>query len=251
MLKVFLLDPIREIFEGRHVCSLGPFGAALVGGGISAVGSILGGSKAADATENAARMSTEEQRRQFDIAREDIRPYREAGTESLSVLRSLLGLGGVAPDYSTFTQQPDYKFAQEQGEQAILRNLAATGDLRSGEAGKALTTFGQGLASQKFADYYNRLAGLAGVGATQTANLNALGANVAGNIGNTLMAAGGSRASSYLNTGNAVADFAGGAANNYIFSNYLKQIQSLAPSIPAAQAGNPGWGSGAFSYAPD
>ena len=54
-----------------------------------------------------------------------------------------------------------YKFAFKQGNEAVNRNLAAKGLLKSGNRLSALTEFGQGLASQQYGAEADRLAGIA------------------------------------------------------------------------------------------
>lgn len=57
-----------------------------------------------------------------------------------------------------------YKFAFEQGNEAVNRNLAAKGMLKSGNRLAELTKFGQGLASQQYGAEADRLAKLYGIG---------------------------------------------------------------------------------------
>lgn len=57
-----------------------------------------------------------------------------------------------------------YKFAFDQGNEAINRNLAAKGLLKSGNRLAELTKFGQGLASQQYGSEADRLAKLYGIG---------------------------------------------------------------------------------------
>ena len=54
-----------------------------------------------------------------------------------------------------------YKFAFKQGNEAVNRNLAAKGLLKSGNRLSALAEFGQGLASQQYGAEADRLAGIA------------------------------------------------------------------------------------------
>jgi len=54
-----------------------------------------------------------------------------------------------------------YKFALNQGNEAVNRNLAAKGLLKSGNRLAELTKFGQGLASQQYGQEADRLANLA------------------------------------------------------------------------------------------
>lgn len=69
---------------------------------LSVAGPLISGMMGADAAEDAAntqaqstRESIAEQRRQFDLNRSDLAPYRGAGGAAVSRLRDLLGLGGA------------------------------------------------------------------------------------------------------------------------------------------------------------
>ena len=57
-----------------------------------------------------------------------------------------------------------YKFALGQGQEAVNRNLAAKGLLKSGNRLAELTKFGQGLASQQYGQEADRLGRLYGIG---------------------------------------------------------------------------------------
>lgn len=103
-----------------------------------------------------------------------------------------------APDYSAFFESPDYRFALEQGEQGIARNQAARGNLFSGGAGKELSRFNQGLATQQFGNYTNNLARLAGIGANSTNQLGGQLQNTGNALATGLRDTGDARASGYL-----------------------------------------------------
>ena len=67
----------------------------------SAVSGLLGADSAGDAANAAANAQTQaaatataEQRRQFDLNRQDLAPYREAGSAAIGRLRQLMGLSG-------------------------------------------------------------------------------------------------------------------------------------------------------------
>lgn len=175
-------------------------GAAVVGAGAQ----IISGNKAAKAQRQAADMSVAEQRRQYDTTRADFAPWRQAGSGALDMLSRAYGIGGQAPDMTAFTASPGYQFRFDQGLQAVDRGAAARGLLHSGAAVKAEQRFGQGLASSEFGDWWNRLAGVAGVGQQATGQTAAAGANAANNISNAYTQAGNARASSYANTGSAI-----------------------------------------------
>lgn len=65
-----------------------PMGAAIAG---SAVLGAMSSANAADAQEASAAMSTAEQRRQYDLTRQDQAPWREAGLQGLNKLAYLMG----------------------------------------------------------------------------------------------------------------------------------------------------------------
>lgn len=183
-------------------------GAAIVVGAYGASQQAKAGEKGAAAQQQAAAMSTEEQRRQYDLTRQDQMPFLEAGYDALR--RQQAALSG---DFSGFQSSPDYAYAVQQGQQALDRSAAARGGFMGGGADADRIALGQGLASQNFSNYWNRLAGRAGQGQTSATNLGGLGANMAGNIGSNLMNAANARASSYANTANAWGNFANQTAN--------------------------------------
>lgn len=188
-------------------------GAAVVGAGAQ----MITGSKAAKAQRQSAEMSVAEQRRQYDQDRADLAPWREAGGSALARLVSEYGLGGQAPQ-SQFTTSPGYQFRMGEGLRAIDRNRAARGLLNSGAADKARMRYGEGLAASEYDSYWNRLAGLAGVGQNATNTTVAAGQNSAGNISNAYQQAGNARASSYANTGSAINSGINNVLSAYLFS---------------------------------
>jgi len=78
--------------------------AALIGGGVAAAGSIIGGMAGADAAENAANTqaaaadrAAELQYKQFQEQQKSQAPFREAGLSAQNRLLSLLGLSPTKP----------------------------------------------------------------------------------------------------------------------------------------------------------
>ncbi len=110
------------------------------------------------------------------------------------------------------SSSPSYQFRMDEGQKALERSKAASGDYFSGDTAKALTKFGQDFASQEFEADWRRLGELAGEGADATGTT----VNVAGNYGqqagNNIMTAGNARASGYQQAGNAWGNFWQGAA---------------------------------------
>lgn len=109
-----------------------------------------------------------------------------------------------AQAFDRFRNTPGYQFGLTEGVRALDSSAAAAGGLFSGKAAKELTKFGQSYADQQgFTPYMNRLASLAGLGQTATAQNNQLGMQTAGNVGNALQNAGNARASGIAGSANA------------------------------------------------
>lgn len=179
---------------------LAVLGASAIGAGAS----IKSGKKAAKAQTQAVDASVAEQRRQYDLTREDFAPWREAGQGALSSISSMLGLAANDNSISTFEGSPGYEFRLSEGVKAIERSAAARGMLNSGATGKALIRYGQNLASEEYMNEFNRRAAVAGLGQAATANTAGYGQAAANNISNAYLQAGDARASSYLTTGSAI-----------------------------------------------
>jgi len=169
------------------------------------VDGILGGDDAAgDAAAvqaRATREATAEQRRQFDLTRDDLSPFLQAGTGALTQEQALLGLSGQQAQQRAideFSLRPDQQFIRQQGEQALVRNAAATGGLGGGNVLKELQTFGQGTASQALSEQLNRLSALRTGGQSTGTSLGAFGAQSASNIGSNIIAGGQAQASGIL-----------------------------------------------------
>lgn len=195
-----------------------PVGVTLGAAALGAGASIYSGSKAASAQRKAADQSVAEQRRQYDITRADYAPWRSAGVGALDMLSRAYGIGGQAPDMTAFTASPGYEFRYNEGLRAIDRGAAARGLLHSGPAVKAEQRFGEGLASSEFGDWWNRLAGVAGVGQQATAAVTQAGQNSANNISNAYTAQGNARASSFANTGSAINSGINNVVSAYLYN---------------------------------
>lgn len=190
-----------------------PISAGIMVGG-SVIGGLLGkggAKKAAKAQAKADALAIAEQRRQFDLARSDLAPWREQGVNALGRLgRASTG------DMTDFTAAPDYEFRRTEGQRGLGNSFAARGGAFSGNAMRALDEFNQNLASGEYGNWWNRQAGLAGVGQSATNAGIAAGANSADNISNIITAGGDSRASGIINGRNALA----GGINDAIYGYY-------------------------------
>ena len=172
--------------------------------------------KAADVQAQAAGQAGATIQGMYEQTREDLAPWRDVGANALYQMAALQGTeyegapgtmeerAGTA--MSRFKTSPGYTFRLSEGLKALERSASARGRLMSGETMKGLQEYGQGMASQEYGDYYNRLASMAGIGQTSTAQTGALGGYAARGVGETQMTAGAARASGYGGQASAWAD---------------------------------------------
>lgn len=157
--------------------------AAWVGAAAAIGGALLSSNSASNATDaqkQASADSIAEQRRQYDLQRSDSAPYRAAGTAALGQLQNDINRPVSAADVMS---DPGYQFGLNQGQTALDRKIAAMGGRVSGAALKGAdryatdyATTGYNSAYQRSQDRLNRLAALAGIGQTSTANSSMAGA---------------------------------------------------------------------------
>jgi hypothetical protein len=158
---------------------------------------------ASDAMVGAADRAIAENQRQFDLTRSDLAPWMTAGRNALAKLEDPM---------ASFESSPDYGFIRGEGMRDIQNTAAAKGTLKSGNALRALTDFTTNLAKGDFNNWWNRQAGVAGVGQNTAVNLGSFGANSAANTGNYLTSQGDARASGILGRNAAV----GGGLNDIL-----------------------------------
>lgn len=163
-------------------------------------GAIIGGhaaKKASKAQVEATKMGVDELRRQFDLTRTDLAPWREAGSQAISQ-----GLAMLQPGYD-YTTSPGYQFRFSEGQRAVDSGAASRGRLMSGGTIKDEMRFGQGLAAQDFNDQFNREMAIAGGGQQAATSGAQLGQNTANGIADLFTQAGNARASGYVGQANA------------------------------------------------
>lgn len=195
-------------------------------GVLSAGASIASAKAAAKAQKKAANASISEQQRQYDQTRADQAPWRAAGSAAIDKMAAVYGLNGMTaknPDgtpaqYGGFFNSPDYQFRRDESLKAANAGLSSRGLLGSGAAVRAKTALAGNLASSEFGDWWNRLAGVAGVGQTATQATSAAGQNAANNISQAYQNAGNARASAYMNTGAAINNGVQNLASLYAYN---------------------------------
>jgi hypothetical protein len=202
--------------------------------GVAGVGSAVIGSKAAKKAAKTQAKSADagiaEQRRQFDALQQQQQPWIQAGTAALNRLQ----------DPAAFTASPDYGFRRDEGTKNITNSFAARGGALSGNALKALTEFNSNLASGEYGNWWNRQAGLAGVGQAATNAVGSAGMNMANNVSNILGQQGDARASGIIGSANAIQGGIGDIASIY---GYYKAGGFGGPKgTPPIWSGNYGYG---------
>lgn len=175
------------------------------------VGGITGATQQAQAAERAGAMQAgaaeagiAEQRRQFDILTELLRPYIEAGQPALQQQQALIGLRGAPEQQAAITaleQSPFFQSAVRQGEEALLQRASATGGMRGGNIQAALAQFRPQMLESQIAQQYERLGGLTSLGQRSAAGQGAAGMETAGAIGNLLAQRGAALAGGQLAAG--------------------------------------------------
>jgi hypothetical protein len=163
----------------------GVIGAGL-GGAIEGRESV---GEASQAQQQAAQGGIDEQRRQFDAIQKLLQPYTEAGTGALAQQQALLGLGTPGAQEQAITAlqgSPQFQALQQQGENAILQNAAATGGLRGGNVQAALAQFRPALLSSLIEQQYGRLGGLTAIGQNAAAGVGNAGMSTGSNIATLL-----------------------------------------------------------------
>lgn len=220
-------------------------GASLVSGYMGAKGAKDAASIQAGAADRAAQM----EREMYDISREDLAPYRETGYTALKDIDKLRPLLTAQFGEDQFQQylDPSMAFRQKLGEQSTARMANVGGGALSGNTLRALTDYGQGLASTEYGNaferfqnertnIYNTLANIAGMGqgAVNT------GVNAAQNFGQQMTGlttgAGAAQAAGVVGAANAY----GGAAQNIGNMAYLNSIMNRPPAVQPGAGVNVG-----------
>lgn len=201
--------------------------------------------KAAKTQSEAADRAAQLQYQQYQdtVARQ--KPFYDVGVNALPELVS-------ASKYTPFTmdqfqQDPGYGFRMKEGIKALEASAAARGGLMSGNTGKALTQYGQDMASQEYTNAFNRyqaerqarlgpLQSLTGMGQTTANTIGNAGQNMASNVGEAYMGGANARASSYIGQANALT----GGLNQYMNYNQNQANNALMQQLIAQRGGGGG-----------
>lgn len=254
-----------------------PIGAVIGAGVLGAGASLASGVIGAGATSKAASEQVAQEQQGLNaqvsaanVATEANAPYNQVGTGAVDQLADLYGIpyaatgtglastsangvqtpvnvnaanssaGGPAVEnaaLANFTNTPDYQFAFQQGLQGLQRSAAAGGTLISGGQEKAGQEFGQGLASQQFGNYFNRLLSLSQIGQSAAAGTASNAISSGNSIANTDQTIGQSTASGTIGSANAIAGGLNGVSSSVLNSLLLSKLgNGAATSTPTGVA---------------
>lgn len=191
-----------------------PITALTVGGGL--IGSQMTSSatkRASETQAGAAQAGIDEQRRQNEAIQQLLAPYVQAGSGALGAYSPYQQAGaGALPTLQQYAQAgapaleqqqaliglrgpeaqrqaiagieggQQFQAMSRQGENALLQNASATGELRGGNIQGALAEFRPQLLSRLIDQQYGRLGGLAATGGTVAQNLASGGLSATGEL---------------------------------------------------------------------
>jgi hypothetical protein len=108
----------------------------------------------------------------FGMAEQGFDPWITAGTGAENIIADLNGVNGPEAQsaaYERFKSDPSYRFQVDQANQALQRSaIGGNKNLFSGNFADASNRLNQGLASQSYGNYYNRLMGMSDTGLNAT-----------------------------------------------------------------------------------
>lgn len=204
--------------------------------GATVVGTVGGAALSSNASKKAAKTQAESadtanqiQWNMYDQTRQDLEPYKQAGSNSLSQMMDQMGANGYFNQ--TYTGQdiyddPSYQFRLQQGQDAIQSGAAAKGGLLSGATLKALQDYSQDYASQEYGNAYNRFNADQTNRYNRLSNIVGMGQNAAAQTGNAGLQTGQAVANNTMAGANAQAAGIIGSANAW--TNGAQQLGTLA-----------------------
>jgi len=145
--------------------------------------------RAAEARERGITEGIEEQRRQFDLTREDFSGFRERGGLAGEREAEFLGLRGPEAEQEAiagFTESPGQAFLRERGLRAANRAASVSGELGGGNILEELQRRGTGFAAQFLGERKDRLSRVAGRGLQATTAGAGFGGQISANIADLL-----------------------------------------------------------------
>lgn len=143
----------------------------------------------------------------------------QAGTNMLGNALGLNGTQGSQQALQAFQQSnPGYAFQQQQGQNAVLANQAATGQLASGNTNLDLMNYSQGLANQSYGQWVQNLQPYLGASQSAATGIGTLDSGLGNQLNSSLQGQGNAAygAATSIGNANANADLAGLTASGNI-----------------------------------
>lgn len=183
-----------------------------------------GQKKAAKEQAKAAERAMQERRAAEERARQDFRPYLQAGENALPQYQGMIDEMKDSPSFldSLIKQyQPSlgYKNQYDEGQRAITQAMGAGGMYGSGDFFKALQGSGQNVANNDLQQYLANVLGIRGNAMNALGGITNQGYNSAANIANIAANTGQGLAQDQTNYGQAKANQS--LANSNILTNIL------------------------------
>ena len=205
---------------------------ALIGGGISALGSLGGAAIQSGASQQASQQQQLSQQealmtetKMFEAANSALSPYYTAGQSVLPTLTSLLTPG--ASQTATLSKLPGLQFQQQYGDLAATNQLAAQGLGGSGgPLGMALSNYNQGLASTSFNNLVSQEQNYANMGSGAASSLAGAAQGFSGQMANSITGAGNAAASGTLGSANALSTGLTGGTSSVGNALLLSQLMN-------------------------
>lgn len=204
-------------------------GPALIDAGAQIIGSRSAARKQRRAVDEANRLLGG----YLDQNLSDLSPYRSVGGIGVREMERML-LDNDRFGLDDFEADPGYQFRLSEGEKLLNRNALARGRYFAGSTGKALSNYGQNMASEEFGNAFDRWraqnndrwgrasdSAQLGFGATRSGNQDryAFGSQMSGNI----IGRGNAEAGARMAQANAVSDFASTIGNWMQGQNALRR----------------------------
>lgn len=210
---------------------------------------------AANTQAAAAQAGIDQQNSQFAAVQKLLSPYVTAGTGALTSQQDLNGVNGPdaqAKAIAALQASPQYTSQLAAGNNNILQNASATGNLRGGNTQGALAQFAPSLLTQTINDQYSRLGGMVSIGQNAAAGVGNAGMQTGGSIAALLQQQGAANAGGALAGGKADVGYAGAAASGLgTYYGLGGRFGTTTPSTPSYDYGNtynPDAGNGGFGY---
>lgn len=185
----------------------------LVGNYIKNKGAQKAAAAQAAGINQATQQSAQTQQQMFQEGQQATQGYRQRGEEAGQQFQGLLTNQGQADFATGYMQGPMYQMLEDRAIQNNLKAASATGGLRTGQSGVALSTIAPELIQR---EYVNRLQGLntlQGYGANAAGQTASLSTGVGTNIGNTQYQGGVASTVPQYNADTAMTNFYGDAVS--------------------------------------